>query len=93
MAWFIPLIPLAIAGGQAALNEQERKRQSKRAAKSRRSASAAARVAAFPETTATPVGQLSETARQNRRRKAGAGRRDRFGPPTLGTPGLLGAQA
>ena len=39
--------------------------------------------------TAVPVGQLSETAKSNRQRKAAFQPRG-FAPPTLGQPGLLG---
>ena len=40
--------------------------------------------------TATPVDQLSEAAKRNRQRAASFNPRG-FAPPTLGTPGLLGA--
>ncbi len=80
-----------VAIAQLVMQEQERKRESKREDKRERRAKAAEARASMGETTATPVEQLSETARRNRRRRASGDRG--LGPPTLGTPGLLGAQA
>ena len=48
-----------------------------------------AQTAGNTQRTAKPVEQLSEQARKNRRRKAGAIGRD-IGQPKLSVPGLLG---
>ena len=82
-----------IVGGAAIMGEQQRKSASKAAANTREQAAAreAARAAEANKTTAktAPGAQLSESARQNRR-KTSAFQPRGFAPPTLGRPGLLG---
>ena len=93
-AVWVPWAIGAAIGGAAISSEQQRKSASKAAANTREAAEAreAARAAEANKTTArtAPGAQLSEAARQNRRKSSAAFQPRGFAPPTLGSPGLLG---